>query len=908
MRKASNEIFETNRAIERYLDNASLAARGPLAQDIVGKLRHLVEPIAVLLVNGDLVEERFDKAASDAMLALKKKRDTRFIADFHGLLQKVVSHYTPSEQSSERLMLKYCEYLSNLKDYVFNHLGIEILRNLDKFPLDQDPGLSPYYRQIVSKIDSFMLAGMPTPFSERYYVHSCKPFFVDGHVYYESALILAQDKSSKFDHVVAFSSQRLPDNYAVLLSTKSTHVNALGLNMPIIIVDKWQVSIRPCEINKLLKILGSNLVATSQLKSYQSLMKSLTCTGMSLVEIATLPSHEYSQFMIRIDPSGQNRSIETLLKKSREFLLGGGVGCNVLRYLLYKPRNRVLLDQVSDFSNTHLGGLYLMNSCKPFDRHPYCTALRNHLVSVHDLFNCIDPDAHKDNHLARYLTNNAQQNGVLYTPEESAEKFTDIDDQIQRYNSSLWFGHTSGASDRRIARESSQLFIRGYENSVVSTIESLIRLSNSGIAGYASSCSAWLGSHPSMKYDEKKKDALSAMFSQSRVALVCGSAGTGKTTMVDLLCSALPNVKKIAIANTNPAVESLRRKISDPCCKFQTITKYLGNAEECKVLIIDECSTVSNRDICSILAKGKYSILLLVGDVKQIEAISLGNWFELAMAFLPKRCIFEFTKPWRASNNDLVKLWDSVRDFGNDITEILEATGISTDFDNKLLERNSEDEIVLCLNYDGLYGINGINRILQMSNPNKAFQWGLHRYKIGDPVLFNESKRFYPLLYNNLKGQIVDIEFAEDGTIVFEVEVDAILNELSVDGCPGLSFVRCSGNSSVVRFSVRRGVDPDEDDQDEECVVPFQVAYAISIHKAQGLEYDSVKIVVTKDVEKRITHSIFYTAITRARKSLTIFWSPETQKTVIEQLAPSNCNRDACLIAQRFGLKLHPEN
>ena len=48
--------------------------------------------------------------------------------------------------------------------------------------------------------------------------------------------------------------------------------------------------------------------------------------------------------------------------------------------------------------------------------------------------------------------------------------------------------------------------------------------------------------------------------------------------------------------------------------------------------------------------------------------------------------------------------------------------------------------------------------------------------------------------------------------------------------------------------------------------MPFQVAYAVSIHKAQGLEYDSVKIVITDANEDDITHSIFYTVVTRARE------------------------------------------
>ena len=53
--------------------------------------------------------------------------------------------------------------------------------------------------------------------------------------------------------------------------------------------------------------------------------------------------------------------------------------------------------------------------------------------------------------------------------------------------------------------------------------------------------------------------------------------------------------------------------------------------------------------------------------------------------------------------------------------------------------------------------------------------------------------------------------------------------------------------------------------------MPFQVAYAVSIHKAQGLEYDSVKIVITGANEDDISHSIFYTAVTRARGAATDF-------------------------------------
>ena len=97
----------------------------------------------------------------------------------------------------------------------------------------------------------------------------------------------------------------------------------------------------------------------------------------------------------------------------------------------------------------------------------------------------------------------------------------------------------------------------------------------------------------------------------------------------------------------------------------------------------------------------------------------------------------------------------------------------------------------------------------------------------------------------------------------------------------------------------------DEDDEDDDStVVPFQVSYAISIHKAQGLEYDSVKIVITNETEERITHNIFYTAITRAKKKLKIYWSPETEKAVLERLQIKNSSKDAHLLDKLSSLTM----
>ena len=84
--------------------------------------------------------------------------------------------------------------------------------------------------------------------------------------------------------------------------------------------------------------------------------------------------------------------------------------------------------------------------------------------------------------------------------------------------------------------------------------------------------------------------------------------------------------------------------------------------------------------------------------------------------------------------------------------------------------------------------------------------------------------------------------------------------------------------------------------------MPFQIAYAVSIHKSQGVEYKSVKIVIADDLENMITHNVFYTSITRAREELTIYWSPEVCSRVLKKIVPIKDNKDFNIIFSKENL------
>src|SRR4051812_45754196 len=102
----------------------------------------------------------------------------RLLSRFHNLLQASVSHYTLERDPSERLMLKYYEYLLRARDLAQEQFGIAILNNIDQFPIDLDPSLREYYQKIAARIDGVRATGTPRQRRGRYYIHSSRPCFI----------------------------------------------------------------------------------------------------------------------------------------------------------------------------------------------------------------------------------------------------------------------------------------------------------------------------------------------------------------------------------------------------------------------------------------------------------------------------------------------------------------------------------------------------------------------------------------------------------------------------------------------------------------------------------------------------------------------------------------------------------
>lgn len=902
MNNIDEKLLNVNRILCDNIQALDFLGRDLVSQNLLSNLRTFVEHIA-LKIYSDRYECNVDyDGIKLALENLKSDYKFLFLRKFHFFLQQTVSHYVPDYDGAERLLLKYYKYLLQIKNFLKERYDMEVLYNIDLFPINTDKTLLEYYTKIADRLAVTTMNADYGKTTERFYIQKSKPFFVNDKIYYENTLSLANDSASKFNRFVAFSTFEIPSNYAIKVLLKDDEITIGNRNMPVKLITQWTISIRPCELKNFAKIFGNRIDVRSDSLEYNGIMNFLTRTGMSLVEVIETSDDNYERIKDKMIGKAQSVKFIESLEECRSLVLSNSNGCNVLRYLLYRLNNKSIRLQYDTRDNSFLSELRLSYGCIPFDKMPFASSLIGHNPYISDVFGCINAKGREHELLARHVNNNASNNGQLYTKLEDVEKYGDVGSLINIFNGKLY--RNIRHQKRRLEVVGDNIFVKGHEEDISSIISKLLALTDEGLGGYKESVEAWLQSHTNIDCVEKE-EIIKVMFESSKIAMIYGAAGTGKTYLINHVSQFFDDIDKLYLAHTNPAVENLKRRVSSKNCEFMTITKFLMSSRvetKYNILFIDECSIVSNEDILNILNKVECKLLVLVGDVYQIESIEFGNWFSLARYFIPYTSMYELTTPHRTKNNELLVLWKKVRDMEDDLTEHIVNQGYSTTLDETIFEMSAQDEIILCLNYDGLYGINNINRFLQNNNPKPPINWGVWTYKVGDPILFNESERFGTVLYNNLKGKIVDILVAED-KITFSIEIDRALTELDTDELDIKLLKSTTPGKSVVQITVIKATNTDEDDEDSEAIVPFQIAYAVSIHKAQGLEYDSVKVVITEEIDKMITHNIFYTAITRSKDKLKIYWTPESQQRVITNLKRVESRYDAVVLSARSGLK-----
>lgn len=897
MKKCDKLLIEHSDSINNRLELVTKENRPFVSQLVLESLRHFVEHVCLKIYcednNLDL-DDSYDNIV-EAISHIRVHGQYRFIADFHKKhLQKSVSHSIPSVDYSETLLLLYWTPLLQIKDYLYKRFGISVINNVSKYPLDLDDTFYNYYKNIWQTISSMeFLIGDETSF---YYVYKKKPIWVEGHLMYELTLGPANDYASRFDRIVVFTTIDVFDNYAIEAELHYEKTQCFDTSVNICILTDYKVSIRTYELKNLGRVFGLSESIQRKQKEFSYLMQYIKNNRMSLLDITEQGDLDYSIFENEIKTIAKDETpILNILARARKIVINNLPGKNVVRYFLAHLKNSVILSQLSKNNNLKASLLHIRNGSLNFEETPFAANLVGTGNPLSYVFDCIDDSDSECQLLARRIQEKSDKTGQLYVDSSSVYKGNDLDSIIRKYNNLL----PSFEQRRLIEPFSDSVFIKANEDNTASILRFILNRTKQGIDGYTNLADNWLSTNSTNVLGSEKAKIIRNMFNKTTVYALYGAAGTGKSKTTSFLLDIFARAKRICLAATYPAVENMRRKINDSSVTYMTIDSFLSKKyldTNWDIVVIDECSVVSNESMIRLLNKISFKAMLLTGDIYQLPSIEFGNWFHILPYIIPESCHAELTEQFRTTDNDLKELWTKVRGFDESIYEYLKRKEMTRCLDDSVF-KYEEGQIILCYNYDGLYGINSINRYLQEKNPKPPVYWKQYIFKVNDPVIFTDTYRFQGIIYNNLKGIIRSIT-KEQGKITFEVEINNALSSLDFNNSE-IEYVSSPRTEwTIVRFSVYEQKEDEEPQQMH--VIPFTISYAVSIHKSQGLEYDFVKVIIANNVEELITHNVFYTAVTRAKKKLVIYWTPETAVKVLREFKQRFDAKDGLIIKNRF--------
>ena len=802
-----------------------------------------------------------------------------YIDKLHTFLDAGPGHAYFGKLQSEALMIKYVPGLIKIKKLLEENFNIQLLNNIEKYPLDLDESLLKFYEKILfvllyHKNKNYNLT------RNQYFVQKCSMKFIKGYIFYEYVFNVSDDKKDKYNTFVCYSFKNINFCYDLKLVISKQEITFLNTKIIINVIDDYEYSIRPCAFKNILYLINIDVDYGPRDKGYDLLMKLIKEKNVSLVDIVD------NNIDIGLN---ENNYYSKFLNNIKFFINKNCLGRNIIRFLLLDMRNYVIRSQrYYDYKNLEefnkkFNNLRIAQGTLSFELMPFSFSPKNAKPSLYTLCELYNPSMHKDEIMYNFIDEYINRNNTLFIKPKDIgygdEIFTQLKDE---FNSKLRTINPYYI-DHQIIEESGHYTIKYYYDMSKDIVEKSLKLSKKVNVDLNLDYS----NNPILS--ERQKEILGSAFKNSSIMLIAGAAGSGKTTMIKEFIKNNDNKQILCLTTTNTANNNLKFIHSDYLVDYKNMAQFESDKyyDFYDIIIIDEASFVSASAINKILSVYNSSNILIVGDPEQIESIEFGNWFIILLELLKKDNVVKvIEEEHRSVNEALPKVWEEIRKGKKqDILEKLSNFKMTEKINDSIF--NTKDgETVLCLNYDGLYGVNNINRYLQSTNDNIPYEYQQNLYKVDDPVVFITNDYDYLGIYNNLKGKIVKINDYEE-KIIFKIKLFNIIRPKLNYLADGIMLIEDKGEYFAIIEKLKYFNDKYDEDMEISARLPFQIAYAMTIHKAQGLEFDNVKIVITKESQELISKNIFYTAVTRAKNKLKIYWEPEVANDVLNRIENS---------------------
>lgn len=401
------------------------------------------------------------------------------------------------------------------------------------------------------------------------------------------------------------------------------------------------------------------------------------------------------------------------------------------------------------------------------------------------------------------------------------------------------------------------------------------------------------------------------------VLILSGGPGTGKTTTINTMIKyfegegldlflAAPTgraAKRMTEATGYEArtihrLLELNGALSDEEHRSVRFERNEENPLEADVIIIDEMSMVDLPLFQALLkAVVPGTRLILVGDVDQLPSVGPGQVLRdvIASGRFPTvvlKKIFRqagesdiVVNAHKINNGEEIPLNNKSRDFffleRNDVNVIYKhMVQLITEKLPRYVKADLYDIQVLTPMRKGNLGVETLNHILQqyMNPPDKnkkEHSSGEILFREGDKVM--QIKNNYQLEWEVVSRYGIPVD---SGLGVFNGDMGKIveINEFA--------------EQLVVEYEEHKRVTYSFSGLDE-----LELAYAITIHKAQGSEYPAVIMPLLTGPRMLFSRNLLYTGVTRARDCVTILGSRDTVGSMIEN---ANVNRRYTALADRI--------